>query len=186
MITTSRLHLRLARADDAPAILELMRDKAVDQWNPAESVIDAQTAAAWCEGMADWSSGDHTSWIVADIDADTALGVVSIHNIDRVHLDAEIGYRIHPRARGRGVATEAVIAATAWAFENLQLVRIEIVHAVENVASCVVAERAGFPFEGVTRQSFVYGDGVRHDEHLHARLATDPPPDSPHLTRSAN
>lgn len=176
MITTTRLRMRLARAADAAAILELMRDKAVDQWNPAESVIDAQTAAAWCEDMADWSSGDHASWIVADADTDEALGVVSIHSIDREQSDAEIGYRTHPRARGHGIATEAVTAAAAWGFQNLQLVRIELVHAVENEASCVVAERAGFRLEGVTRQSFVYGDGVRHDEHLHARLATDPPP----------
>lgn len=162
-----------------------MRDKAVDQWNPAESVIDAQTAAAWCEDMADWSAGDHASWIIADGDTDTALGVVSIHSIDREQSDAEIGYRTHPRARGRGIATEAVTAATAWAFQNLHLVRVELVHAVENQASCGVAERAGFPLEGVTRQSFVDGDGVRHDEHLHARLASDPPPARPESRRSA-
>ena len=45
-----------------------------------------------------------------------------------------------------------------------------------NPASCAVALRAGYPLEGLLRQSFVYGDGQRYDEHLHARLVTDPPP----------
>jgi RimJ/RimL family protein N-acetyltransferase len=177
VISTRRLNLRLSRADDAAAILELMRDPAVDQWNPAQSVIDEQTAAGWCHDMADWTAGDHASWIIADPDADTALGVVSLHSIDRVQHDAEIGYRVLPQARGRGLATEAVAAATVWAFAHLSLVRIEIVHAVGNTASCRVAERAGFRLEGLTRQSFVYGDGVRHDEHLHARLFSDPEPE---------
>jgi RimJ/RimL family protein N-acetyltransferase len=37
-----------------------------------------------------------------------------------------------------------------------------------------VAEKAGFPCEGTLRQAYVYGDGMRYDDHLHARLASDP------------
>jgi len=33
--------------------------------------------------------------------------------------------------------------------------------------------RRGYLIEGTARQSFIYGDGLRHDEHLHARLASD-------------
>ena len=47
------------------------------------------------------------------------------------------------------------------------------VHAVANPASCRVAEKAGFRLEGVLAQSHRYGDGVYHDEHLHARLAVE-------------
>ena len=101
---------------------------------------------------------------------------MSVHSINPTQADAEIGYRVSPPARGRGVATEAVTAASAWAFDNLSLVRIELAHAVANPASCAVALRAGYPLEGLLRQSFVYGDGQRYDEHLHARLVTDPPP----------
>ena len=41
------------------------------------------------------------------------------------------------------------------------------------VSSCRVAEIAGFGLEGRLRQSYRYPDGVYHDEHLHARLASD-------------
>ena len=55
--------------------------------------------------------------------------------------------------------------------------RIELCHAVENVASGRVAEKAGFTYEGQLRRSFRYGDGVKHDELLWARLADDPAPE---------
>ena len=40
--------------------------------------------------------------------------------------------------------------------------------------TCRVATAAGFALEGVARQSYRYPDGLFHDEHLHARLASDP------------
>jgi RimJ/RimL family protein N-acetyltransferase len=69
-----------------------------------------------------------------------------------------------------------VAAATRWAFGALDLVRIELCHAVVNPASCRVATKAGYRLEGTLRQSYVYGDGRRYDEHLHARLAGDAAP----------
>lgn len=47
---------------------------------------------------------------------------------------------------------------------------------MNNPASCVVAERAGFIAEGVERAKLKHGD-ERFDVELHARLATDPVPD---------
>ncbi len=178
MIVTPRLRLRLPRIEEAPYALEMLSDPETVRWNAAPSVTDLPSAALWCERLADWSAGDHATWSVVSRDTDEFVGNVSIHSIDPEQRDAEIGYRISPRARRRGFAAEAVTAASSWAFENLSLVRIELVHAAPNPASCVVAVRAGYVLEGQKRSSFVYGDGVRYDEHLHARLATDPEPAS--------
>ena len=68
-------------------------------------------------------------------------------------------------------------AACRWAFGTLPVDRIELCHAVENVASGRVAEKAGFTYEGHLRRSYRYGDGRKHDELLWARLADDPAPD---------
>jgi RimJ/RimL family protein N-acetyltransferase len=67
----------------------------------------------------------------------------------------------------------AARAACRWAFGDLGLQRIQLFHAVENTASARVAEKAGFTCEGRLRRSHRYGDGLRHDELLWARLATD-------------
>jgi RimJ/RimL family protein N-acetyltransferase len=70
-----------------------------------------------------------------------------------------------------------VDAVCRWAFTAVPLERVELCHAVENVASGRVAEKAGFTLEGRLRRSYRYGDGVRHDELLWGRLADDPAPE---------
>ena len=101
------------------------------------------------------------------------VGQVSIHSLDEEIGTGEIGYWLTPSGRGRGIGAAAVDTATRFAFHEIGLARIELFHAVENEASCRLATRCGYLLEGTARQSFVYGDGLRHDEHLHARLASD-------------
>jgi RimJ/RimL family protein N-acetyltransferase len=172
-IAAGRLQLRPPSPDDAADALLMLRDPEVALWNPGPPRLDLDEARAWCARGADWSDGTHATFSVHDATSGRLLGNVSVHQIDRAQRDAEIGYRVAPWARGQGVASDAVSAATRWAFGALGLVRIELAHAVANPASCRVAEKAGFLLEGTLRQAFVYGDGTRQDEHLHARLVTD-------------
>jgi RimJ/RimL family protein N-acetyltransferase len=143
-------------------------------WNGG-GVTSHADAAALVAGRADWTSGGHASWAVVD-SGGVVLASVSVHSIDRVQSDAEIGYWTAPAARGRGVAPVAVDAACRWAFAVLPVDRIELCHAVENTASGRVAEKAGFTLEGRLRRSYRYGDGRKHDELLWARLSDDPAP----------
>jgi RimJ/RimL family protein N-acetyltransferase len=167
--------LRPWRDDDVPAVLSALLDPAVARWNPADGPApDLAVAAAWVAGRADWSGGQHASLAISAADDDgELLGSVSLFRIDRVHDNAEMGYWVAAGARGRGVAVTAVRALTAWSFTTLGLARVQLFHAVENPASCRVAEKAGFRLEGTARRSYRYGDGELHDEHLHGRLATD-------------
>ncbi|GAB3815877.1 GNAT family N-acetyltransferase [Micromonospora zhanjiangensis] len=164
------LLLRPWRVDDAPAVLAALTDPAVERWN-AQGVTDLERATDWIRRRADWSDGSHVSLAVTDPSGETLSGAVSLHQIRGDN--AAVGYWTAAGARGRGVASRAVDALTTWAFGERCLHRIEIVHAVANEASCRVATRAGYRLEGTMRESHRYGDGRRHDEHLHARLATD-------------
>jgi ribosomal-protein-serine acetyltransferase len=80
------------------------------------------------------------------------LGGVGINFINRVHQMANLGYWVRTSAAGRGVATRATRVAARFGFEQLGLKRIEIVAAVDNLASQRVAEKAGAVREGVLRQ----------------------------------
>ncbi|WP_189045195.1 GNAT family N-acetyltransferase [Micromonospora sonchi] len=171
-LTGPGLLLRPWRDADAAAVLEVLRDPAITQWNPQGDVNDLEAARRWVRRRADWSGGSHIALAVVDPAApETLSGSVSLHRIQ--DGDASIGYWTSPTARGRGLASAAVARLTTWAFAELGLYRIELCHAVPNSASCRVAERAGYLAEGTLRQSYRYGDGRRYDEHLHARLATD-------------
>jgi RimJ/RimL family protein N-acetyltransferase len=169
------LWLRPPAPGEAADALAMLHDPQVAIWNPAPSVVDEASAAAWLARGADWTPGDHATLSVLGPDGRYA-GVVSLHHVDRYQATADIGYRVAPWARGRGVATTAVRAVTDWAFAELSLVRIQIFHGVGNPGSCRVAEKAGYALEGVLRSATLYGDGRRHDDHVHARLAADPSP----------
>ena len=63
----------------------------------------------------------------------------------------DVGYWLASWARGRGVATRALRLLCAWAFDSLDLARIQLHTLPDNDASQRVAERAGFRREGLLR-----------------------------------
>src|SRR4051794_24206729 len=172
-----RLLLRPPRRSEAAAALAMLTDPDVAQWNPAPAVVDVASARDWCDRGADWASGGHATFSIVDAkDPSTYLGNISLFDLalDPAHAQGSVGYRVGPAHRGKGVATTALRTVTAWAFDDVRLFRIQLFHAVDNRASCAVADRVGYRLEGVLRSGATYGDGLRHDEHLHARLACDP------------
>ena len=164
------LLLRPWREDDADAYWAALESPGGRLWH-GSTVATRDDLLAGLARRRDWTIGDHASWAL--VEGAELLGSISVHRIDRDQDDGEIGYWIAPSARGRGLAGKAAEAACRWAFEDLGLHRIQLFHAVENTASARVAEKAGFTCEGRLRQSHRYGDGVRHDELLWGRLATD-------------
>jgi RimJ/RimL family protein N-acetyltransferase len=90
---------------------------------------------------------------LAILDPSTAepLGAVALSSTDLRHRRSGMGYWLAERARGRGIATEAVRLLAGWAFRVLRLDRLEVMIHPENVASQRVAERCGFKREGLRR-----------------------------------
>ncbi len=83
-------------------------------------------------------------------------------HVDRQEGRCELGYWTARESRGRGLATRGVRLLSRWVFDNLPVDRIEIHAEPENTASRLVAERAGFTFEGVLR-SYLVNKGIRRD-----------------------
>lgn len=92
---------------------------------------------------------------------------------------ADIGYLVHPDARGRGVATALITLLARWLTgpDGPGLSRVQLDHSTENVGSCRAALRAGFAREGVRRAFLPLrgpgGDVRRHDVCLHGWLPGD-------------
>ena len=115
--------------------------------------------------------------IVAADDADHLLGTVGwAQHVPPPLRIADIGYSVHPDARGRGIATRAIRTLTRWLTEDEDgpgMARVQLDHSVDNEASCRAALSAGLPREGVRRGYLPLRDpdapdGVRrHDVCLH-------------------
>ena len=83
----------------------------------------------------------------------------------------EVGYWTVAHARGRGVAPRALNAVSDWAFDTLAadgLERLELLHQVDNVASCRVAEKGRYEFDSVLPAA---PPSFPRDGHLHIRRA---------------
>ena len=93
------------------------------------------------------------------------IGFTPQHDVDR--RSAEIGYWLGEPFWGRGIATEALIAVTEYAFANFDLCRLYAHVFAWNAASARVLEKAGYEFEGRLRKS-VTKDGQTIDQLMYA------------------
>lgn len=86
-------------------------------------------------------------------DADQALvGAITLSNVRRgVAETGTLGYWIGQPHAGRGHATSAVRAMVAYAFDDLNLHRVEAACVPGNLASRRVLEKSGFVLEGQAR-----------------------------------
>ena len=82
---------------------------------------------------------------------------------------AELGYWLGEPWWGKGIATRAVVALTAYAFTRYDLSRIEAGVYEWNPASARVLEKAGYRCEGRLRKS-VIKDGKTIDVFLYATV----------------
>ncbi|QKW28046.1 GNAT family N-acetyltransferase [Streptomyces seoulensis] len=178
------LRLRLwdqGREEDVRTWLRGRADPEFRRWNTPlimeRGLADARESLA--SHLAEAADGSGMPVCVTDEATGAVLGHVGLHVTNRTLRCGRVGYWILPEARGQGVATRALRLATRWAFRELPLHRIELGHAVGHEASCRIAERCGYPAEGVQRDA-MWQEG-RHDAyrdcHLHARLTTDPEPE---------
>jgi ribosomal-protein-alanine N-acetyltransferase len=108
-------------------------------------------------------------------ESDTMLvGGLNLSNVRRgVAQAASIGYWMGAPYAGRGLMTEAVRAATSFAFGNLRLNRLEAACLPSNAASQRVLEKVGFALEGRARR-YLKINGQWQDHDLFALLQDDP------------
>lgn len=183
-LTTGDLRLRPVTEADEAAVADAMTDPGILRWAAGIAVnraaVPDRARTYLLPRLTAWSNGT-AAFAVTGAGDDTMLGYVALRDINRVPDQGLAAYWVTPAARGRALAARALCAVADWAFRpvgsgGLGLHRVSLDHALENVGSCRVAERAGFCSEGTMRGSFLAPDGQRHDSHLHARLATDAAP----------
>ncbi|MFJ5801462.1 GNAT family N-acetyltransferase [Streptomyces decoyicus] len=80
------------------------------------------------------------------------VGHIALKRLDAARTMAEIGYWTGPAARGLGVASQAVEMLTAGAFDTDEgegLAGLELIHNVDNPASCRPVDKTGYALEAV-------------------------------------
>jgi [ribosomal protein S5]-alanine N-acetyltransferase len=129
---------------------------------------EADAHAYVARAATEWATGAHRSLAIADAVSRTFLGAIEV----RLGDPGSIGYWVAPGARGRGVATRALVLLSRWALTDGGVERLELTTHPENFASQRVAEKAGFVREGVLRSHIRFREG-RRDSVLFSLLPSD-------------
>ncbi|MBV8087461.1 MAG: GNAT family N-acetyltransferase [Chloroflexi bacterium] len=106
-------------------------------------------AAHVADSVRGWDAGDFYDFAITA--ADSVLPVLGRVGLDDLRWDtaaANVGYWVRTSRTRQGIATRAVRLLAEFAFEQLDLQRLELIIATDNLASRRVAEEAGAVIEG--------------------------------------
>ncbi|MFF3614831.1 GNAT family N-acetyltransferase [Streptomyces sp. NPDC002580] len=175
--SAAALFLRPWNDDDLEALVEAYRDPTLRRW-AGIPVTNLEDSVGWLKVQRHgWETGERLSFAVCEDRSDAGeggpAGNVVLKRSGPRRDSAEVGYWTAAHARGRGVAPRALEVLTDWAFDEFAadgLVRLDLIHQVDNLASCRVAEKVGYGFDRILPAQPPYP----RDGHLHVRRADTP------------
>jgi [ribosomal protein S5]-alanine N-acetyltransferase len=148
--------LRAAARRDLPAMVEQCRDPEMIRWTPVPTPPDGYQLRDAEEFLAvtavGWTTGQRLGWTI-DAERDSERGYCGSIDL-RLEGDgvAEVGFGLHPAARGRSIMTAALHLVCDYGFEVVGLRVIRWRAVVGNWASRRAAANVGFVFDGAVRR----------------------------------
>jgi RimJ/RimL family protein N-acetyltransferase len=150
---------------DAPALVTAIGDDPdLDRWTRIPFPYSEEDARAFL------ASTEESAFVILDRATGEILGGIGARAQEPAIV--EIGYWVKAEARGRGVATRALVLVARFAFDELGAARVQLRTEPDNVGSQRVAEKAGFSREGVLR-SLLEFKGRRRDAVMFSLLPGD-------------
>jgi RimJ/RimL family protein N-acetyltransferase len=155
--------LRAFDERDVAVGLELSTDPYVPLVSTLPPRATEEQARDWVHRNRDRRAGGKGfSFAIADAADGRGVGQIGLWFDELPQGRASAGYVIAPSARGRGLAADALIALTTFAWTVPGLHRMHLHIEPWNTASVRTAERAGYAREGLLRSYLEIG-GRRRD-----------------------
>lgn len=164
------LILRPWTSSDVPELVPAYGDPAIQRWH-TRTMTTTEAEEYVSPANDGWARETASNWAVTD--ARAVLARMSLRTV-LSEGRGSVGYWVIPSARGRSIASRALIAVSGWALGEFGLHRLELEHSTRNQASCRVAAKAGYSLESTKRSQALHEDGW-HDMHLHTLLDDDLP-----------
>lgn len=172
-LAAERVALRSLDDDDVPDLFAVFSDAEVMRyWSspPLKSIADA---TALLKEIHEGYRGRHLfQWGISRATDGRVIGTCTLFHLDRRHRRGEIGFALGRRHWGKGLATEALRTLIVFAFERLDLHRLEADADPRNDRSLLLLERQGFQREGYLRERY-HMEGEVQDAVLLGLLRSD-------------
>ena len=146
-----KTRLRPLREDDLPRLVRWFNTPEVRHWLHHSERPDATAEAVTERFITNSDAAANVHWIIETLDG-RLVGTTELRLTLRADR-AEMGIAIHDKAQwSEGLGTDAVRLVVDYAFEELNLNRVELTTDEDNVRALRCYEKVGFVREGLLRQ----------------------------------
>ncbi len=155
----SEITLREIRLDDAVTIFNIIDNQReyLGKWLPfVEHTKDATFTEKFIENYLKSETPNKNFVILFN---NTLVGLIGLKDTDIANKKTEIGYWLSEKYQGKGIITKSCVGLINYAFEKIDMNRIQLKVAVGNDCSQRVAERLNFTFEGIERAGELHSHG---------------------------
>lgn len=172
-LETERLLLRKLTLRDDRDVFEYASDDVLTEymmWDTHKSIEDARGFINFVLGRYEKDEGGE--WGITLKETGKLIGALGFVWVDTRNRQGEIGYVLNRKYWGLGIMPEAVNGVLKFAFEEMQLNRVEACHFSPNEKSGRVMQKVGMSFEGIAREK-KFSKGRFWDAKQYAILKSD-------------
>ena len=161
VIQTARLQLRPFDDTDADDLFALHTNTEVLRYWDAPPWSDRERATKFIMASQQKAEEGTGARLAVDLASNGGfIGWCSLHQWNSDFRSASLGYCYGDAVWGHGYATEAARGLLGWAFDTLDLNRVQAEVDTRNIASARVLEKLGFLREGTLREDCIVNGEV--------------------------
>jgi ribosomal-protein-alanine N-acetyltransferase len=159
-LETQDFHLRPSAITDVEAMFTMLSDpESMKYWSDPPISSMEEAVKVLMEDLDSDAKGNSMCWAVTRKGETEMIGKVILFQFSQKNGRAEIGYLLDRKYWRQGVMKQALGAVIEFAFNRLDLHRIEADVDSENMPSIGLLENLGFEREGLFRDRWrVYGE----------------------------
>ncbi len=159
IIVDKEILLRIVEQEDAELIFKTIDNERnyLKEWLPfVEETHDISYTKTFIDHAIAAESHDLTFTISYQ---NQFVGIIGLKDTDMGNQKTEIGYWISEKFQHKGIITLSCKSLINYAFDEINIHRIQLKVATNNLKSQAVAARLGFIFEGIERDGELHSSG---------------------------
>lgn len=174
IIDTERCILRRIVPDDYQMMYEnWAKLEEVCRYFPFNPVMDIEIYKERVHKWANnYESNTYFHWVIEWKENHELIGTINLGNVEESCFMSDTCYMLSPQYWGQSIMTEVLQAVLKYAFEEIELNRVQAEVFDGNIASAHVLVKCGMQFEGIARQKY-YKNGRFIDTAQYAVLKCD-------------
>lgn len=148
----NQVYLRAIEDEDLELLRELQNSQEIEYMCGAWDLpLSKNRQQAWFKMLL--QRDDEFRFMIVEQESDKAIGVIYLNNIDWKNRSAFIGIKtMVGNTRGKGNGIDAIMALLKYAFDEMQLHRVESLIIDTNNISLSIMKKFGIQAEGIKRE----------------------------------